>query len=71
MEKSYKKGYLTTCPGLDVSLSDKHLPPSINTAKGHLKQERQHILPPQPKDVDYKQILERIKQQFKTFKNKA
>ena len=37
------KGFLTTCPGLDFNLVDKHLPPSIYTCKGHLNQERKFL----------------------------
>lgn len=32
--------HLTTFPGLDAQLIQKHLPPSENTALGHIKQER-------------------------------
>ena len=36
-------GYLATFPGLTASLVTKHLPPSLATAKGHMRNTRQHI----------------------------
>lgn len=38
-----KNGFLTTWPGLTVELIKHHLPPSIATAKGHLRQEPQKL----------------------------
>ena len=38
-----KQGYLATWPGLTVNLIKNHLPPSIPTAKGHLRQEYQKL----------------------------
>jgi hypothetical protein len=38
-----KKGFLTTFPGLTEELVKKHLPKSIDTAKGHLQQQRQGL----------------------------
>ena len=37
------EGYLATFPGLTASLVTKHLPPSLATAKGHMRNTRQHI----------------------------
>ena len=42
-KKAIKNGFLKSWPGLTTSLVDKHLPPSEATAKGHLRQERQHL----------------------------
>ena len=41
--KAIDKGHFITWPGLTSQLVRKHLPPSIPTAKGHLKQERQGL----------------------------
>eukprot|EP00978_Attheya_sp_CCMP212_P027606 scaffold92901_cov49-Attheya_sp.AAC.1 len=38
-----KKGFLTTFPGLTEELVKKYLPKSIDTAKGHLQQQRQGL----------------------------
>ena len=38
-----KQGFLNTWPGLTVELIKNHLPPSIPTAKGHLRQESQRL----------------------------
>ena len=38
-----KQGFLTTWPGLTVDLIKNHLPLSIPTAKGHLRQESQNL----------------------------
>ena len=38
--KAIRNGQFLTWEGLDEELILKHLPPSVNTAKGHLKQER-------------------------------
>ena len=35
--KAIDAGYFTTCPGLTSNLVRKHLPTSIETAKGHLR----------------------------------
>lgn len=37
--KAIKNNYLTIWPGLTVDLIKKHLPPSINTTKGHMNQQ--------------------------------
>jgi hypothetical protein len=36
-------GHYATWPGLTAELVNKHLPPSLATAKGHLDQQRQNI----------------------------
>ena len=36
-------GFLTTCLGLMYALVRKHLPESIATAKGHLRQDQQNV----------------------------
>ena len=41
--KAIDTGYLTTWPGLTSKIVRKHLPTSIETAKGHLRLARQHI----------------------------
>jgi hypothetical protein len=41
--KAIKAGYFATWPGLTAELVTKHLPKSIATAKGHLRQERQNL----------------------------
>ena len=38
-----KKGFFKTWPGLTPELVEKHLPPSIASAKGHIVQEKQHL----------------------------
>ena len=43
--KAIDAGYFTTWPGLTSRLVHKHLTSSIETAKGHLRLELQHILP--------------------------
>ena len=43
-----KQGFLATWPGLTVDLIKNHLPPSIPTAKGHLRQEPQHLRSTKP-----------------------
>ena len=43
--KGIKQVFLATLPGLDEKLVTKHLPPSIDTAKGHLQQEHQGLKP--------------------------
>ena len=47
--KAIKAGFFATWPGLTENLVKKHLPKSIATAKGHLKQEQQGIRSTQPK----------------------
>ena len=37
------QGFFTSWPGLTAKLIQKHLPPSIATAKGHLDQEQQNL----------------------------
>ena len=55
--KAIQNNHFTTWPGLTVSLVRKHLSPSIATAKGHLKQERQGLqstkAPPPSTDDDF------------------
>ena len=41
--KGIKQSFLSTFPGLDEKLVTNHLPPSIDTAKGHLQQEHQGL----------------------------
>ena len=40
--------HIPTWPGLDESIVTKYLPPSLNTAKGHPRQERQHLQSTKP-----------------------
>ena len=42
--KAIDEGYFTTWPGLTFKLVCKHLPASIETAKGHFSLARQHVL---------------------------
>ena len=46
-----QQGYFATWPGLTAALISKHLPKSINTAKGHMKLQRQHVRSTQPPPV--------------------
>jgi hypothetical protein len=41
--KAINADYFATWPGLTAELVSKHLPQSIATAKGHLRQERQNL----------------------------
>ena len=41
--EAIKRNHFATWPGLNADLVRKHLPPNINTAKGHLKQEKQGL----------------------------
>ena len=41
--KAIDAGYFATCPGLTSELVRKHLPKSLATAKGNLKQDRQNM----------------------------
>ena len=41
--KAIKNNHFTTWPGLSPELVRKHLPPSVATAEGHMKQERQGL----------------------------
>eukprot|EP00978_Attheya_sp_CCMP212_P040835 scaffold226906_cov28-Attheya_sp.AAC.1 len=41
--QTWSKGFLATFPGLTEDLVKKHLPRSIDTAKGHLQQQRQGL----------------------------
>ena len=43
IKKAIKNNFLTTFPGLTEKLIDKHLPISIPTEMGHLRQEKQHL----------------------------
>ena len=43
LKKAIQKNFLDSFPGLTESLISKHLPPSIATELGHLRQERQHL----------------------------
>ena len=43
IKKAIKRNFLTTFPGLIEKLIDKHLPLSIATEMGHLRQEKQHL----------------------------
>ena len=43
IKKASKNIFLTTFPGLTEKLIDKHLPLSIATELGHLRQEKQHL----------------------------
>jgi hypothetical protein len=49
--KAIDAGFFTTWPGLTSKLVKKHLPKSLATAKGHLRQERQGLRSTQPKPV--------------------
>jgi len=49
-----KLGHFSSWPGLTVDLIQKHLPESIATTKGHLRQERQNLYSTKP---SYKDIL--------------
>ena len=53
--KAVKNKHFTTWPGLTPELVSKHLTPSVHTAKGHLKQEKQNLQP-----TDYKNKLREI-----------
>jgi hypothetical protein len=44
-------GNFVTWPGLTSSLISKHLPPSIPTIKGHLKQEQQNLRSTKPSEL--------------------
>ena len=48
MIKAIDKGFLTTFPRLTSPLIKKHLPPAVETAQGHLDQQRQHLQSTQP-----------------------
>ena len=41
--QAIKKGYLSTWTNLTIYLINKHLPPSMATAKGHMHQTRKNI----------------------------
>ena len=41
--KAIKKIFLTSFPGLTETLAKKHLPTSMATELGHLRQEKQHL----------------------------
>ena len=47
--KAIDAGFFTTWPGLTSAMVRKHLPKSMATAKGHLKQDRQNVRSTQPK----------------------
>ena len=49
--KAIDSGFFTTWPGLTSDLVKKHLPKSLATAKGHLRQERQGLRSTQPSPV--------------------
>ena len=42
-KKAIKRGFLSSWPGLTTQMVDKYLPPSEATAKGHIRQEAQHL----------------------------
>lgn len=46
--KAIQAGYFATWPGLTVDLNNKHLPKSMATAKGHLRQQYQHTQSTKP-----------------------
>ena len=62
--KAIRTGHFLTCKGLDENLVLKHLPPSVNTEKGHSKQERQHLQQKVQPTKHYKTILQRIKKEM-------
>ena len=41
--QSINTGFFTTCPGLTSALVHKHLPKSVTTTKGHLRQDRKNV----------------------------
>ena len=43
LKQAIKKNFLSSFPGLTESLINKHLPPSIATELGYLRQEKQHL----------------------------
>ena len=43
LKQAIKNNFLTTFPGLTEALVQKHLPTSVATELGHLKQEKQHL----------------------------
>ena len=43
LKQAIKKNFLSSFPGLTKNLLNKHLPPSIATKLGHLRQEKQHL----------------------------
>ena len=46
--KAINAGYFSTWPGLTSDLVRKHLPKSVATAKGHLRQDRKNVRSTQP-----------------------
>jgi hypothetical protein len=47
-KKAIRNGNFITWPGIDSLSIDKHLPKSIASAKGHLKQERKNLQSTKP-----------------------
>ena len=43
LKQAIRKNFLSSFPGLTESLINKHLPHSIATELGHLRQEKQHL----------------------------
>ena len=65
--KGIKKHHFKTWPGLTPNVL-KHLPKSVNTAQGHLHQERQNLQSTNPKSE--KPDLKKIKKHFESLKAK-
>ena len=64
--KAINNGHLDTFPGLTSNLIRKHLRPSIPSAKGHIKQERQNVQ--KTNNSGYTNILKDIKKKFSALK---
>ena len=43
LQQAIQKNFLSSFPGLTEHLFNKHLPPSVATELGHLRQEKQHL----------------------------
>jgi hypothetical protein len=52
MDHGYKKGNLSSCPGLTEHAVEKHLSKSTSTTKGHLNQQRQNAKTTKIKDAE-------------------
>ena len=63
--QTIRKNYFITWPGLEPKLIDTHLPDSVPTAKGHLRQEYQGL-----QSTSNKKRLDRLRQQLQDYKNK-
>ena len=66
--KAIDNGHFSTWPGLTTKLIKTHLPKSMATEKGHLKQERQRLQSTSKSSLNYDDYIQQIKKNIANLK---